>query len=114
LFADGAYRPVEVKGRDRDHVLAFARVGAREAVVVAVGRLFARFSDGGRSWPAGWEAELALDGFSAIRNALAPGLPVGDAAIAPLFDPVPVAILRASLARKVPGRRSAPAEPAMA
>ena len=50
---------VEVRGRDRDHVLAFARVSGRDAVVVAVGRRFAPLSEGGRRWPAGWEAELA-------------------------------------------------------
>jgi (1->4)-alpha-D-glucan 1-alpha-D-glucosylmutase len=112
LFAHGAYRPVEVRGRDRDHVVAFARIGGRDAIVVAVGRLFAPFSDGGRCWPVGFEAELALDGFSSPRNVLVPAAQVGEAAISRLFDPIPVAVLRASLA--VQGRRSAPAEPALA
>jgi (1->4)-alpha-D-glucan 1-alpha-D-glucosylmutase len=114
LFAEGAYRPVDVRGRDRDHVLAFARVGGRDAVVVAVGRRFAPLSEGGRRWPAGWEAELSLEGFSAVRNLLVPGPPAGEPAIARLFDPVPVTVLRASLTGAVPGRRSAPTEPALA
>jgi len=114
LFAHGAYRPVEVSGRDRDHVLAFARVSGRDAVVVAVGRLFGPFSEGGRRWPSGWEAELALDGFSSLRNVLVPSDQVGVAAISHLFDPLPVTILRASLAHGVQSRRSAPAEPALA
>jgi (1->4)-alpha-D-glucan 1-alpha-D-glucosylmutase len=113
LFAEGAYRPVDVRGRDRDHVLAFARVGGRDAVVVAVGRRFAPLSEGGRRWPAGWEAELSLDGFSSLRNLLVPGAPAGEPAIARLFDLVPVAVLRASLTGAVPGRRSARTEPAL-
>jgi (1->4)-alpha-D-glucan 1-alpha-D-glucosylmutase len=82
--------------------------------VVAVGRRFAPFSEGGRRWPAGWEAELSLEGFSAVRNLLVPGPPAGEPAIARLFDPVPVTVLRASLTGAVPGRRSAPTEPALA
>jgi (1->4)-alpha-D-glucan 1-alpha-D-glucosylmutase len=114
LFAEGAYRPVEVMGRDRDHVLAFARTRGRDAIVVAVGRLFAPFAEGGRRWPAGWEAELSLDGFFSPRNMLAPAEPVGEGAISRLFDPLPVAVLRANVARPVRGRRPAPAEPALA
>src|SRR5919201_6208064 len=72
LFTHGAYYPVEVIGPHRDHVVAFARASGRDAVVVAVGRLFAPFTDGGRRWPRGreWKAALALHGFSAIRDAL--------------------------------------------
>jgi (1->4)-alpha-D-glucan 1-alpha-D-glucosylmutase len=114
LFSEGAYRPVEVRGRDRDHVLAFARVSGRDAIVVAVGRLLAPFSEGGRRWPSGWEAALALEGFSSLRNALAPAAPVGDAAISRLFDPLPLAVLRARVAHTRQGRRSAGVEPAMA
>src|SRR5262249_55986847 len=72
LFADGGCRPVEVKGRHRDHVVAFARTSGRDAIVVAVGRLFAPFTEGGRHWPAAkdWDAALALDGFSSVRDTL--------------------------------------------
>jgi (1->4)-alpha-D-glucan 1-alpha-D-glucosylmutase len=114
LFSEGAYRPVEVRGRDRDHVLAFARVSGRDAIVVAVGRLFARFSDGGRRWPSDWDATLALDGFSSLRNALAPAAPVGDAAISRLFDALPVAVLRASVVRVRQSQQLGRMEPAMA
>jgi (1->4)-alpha-D-glucan 1-alpha-D-glucosylmutase len=100
LFADGAYRPLEVTGPDRDHVLAFARTRGRKAIVVAVGRLFAPLTDGGRRWPASWNAALVLDGFSALRNVLAPGADVCDTTIAPLFDSLPVAILEGSIARR--------------
>ncbi len=51
LFARGDYVPLEVDGRDRDHVIAFARRAGKQVVVVAVARWFAPLTDGGRSWP---------------------------------------------------------------
>jgi (1->4)-alpha-D-glucan 1-alpha-D-glucosylmutase len=109
LFADGAYRPVEVRGRDRDHVVAFARASGRDAVVVAVGRVFAPFTDRGRRWPRAqdWDAELVLDGLSAMRDGLAPhGLfPDRHIPMAKLFTHLPVAILRAKLMHKSTTRR---------
>jgi len=107
VFVDGAYQPIAVEGRDRDQVVAFARVAGRDAVVVAVGRHFARATDGGRHWPLGaqWDAELVLDGFSSLRDRLhadasvtGPKLPVGS-----LFETLPVALLRA-----IPARQSSP------
>jgi (1->4)-alpha-D-glucan 1-alpha-D-glucosylmutase len=41
LFAFGDYRPIAVAGAQADHIVAFARVHEREAVVVVAGRLFA-------------------------------------------------------------------------
>jgi (1->4)-alpha-D-glucan 1-alpha-D-glucosylmutase len=99
LFTDGVYRPVEVRGPHCEHVIAFARVRRREAVIVAVGRHYVPFTRGGREWPAasGWDAALAMDGYASLHNVLI------DAALAPgpqlplstLFDPLPVAVLRA-------------------
>jgi (1->4)-alpha-D-glucan 1-alpha-D-glucosylmutase len=109
LFTDGAYRPIEVRGRQRDHVVAFARMMGRDAVVIAVGRLFAPLTQGGRRFPVAgdWDAELALDGFASMRDALAPertwrpgAVPVSD-----LFAPLPVATLRATLVRRGTARR---------
>jgi (1->4)-alpha-D-glucan 1-alpha-D-glucosylmutase len=121
LFAHGAYHPLEVRGRDRDHVVAFARTRGRHAVIVAAGRRFASFTEGGRRLPApaAWDAELVLDGFAALRPATAPSkiIPTSDATISRLFDPIPVAILRASVESKSRLiRRSAPsaAEPVSA
>src|SRR5262249_41180805 len=72
LFRDGAYHAIEVSGPHRDHVVAFARTRGKEAVIVAVGRLFAPFTDGGRRWPiADWQATLSLRGFTAIYDAFA-------------------------------------------
>ncbi len=62
LFTKGDYVPLEVQGRDRDHVIAFARRHGRQAAVIAVGRRLARFTDDGRSWPQAQaiEAEINL------------------------------------------------------
>jgi (1->4)-alpha-D-glucan 1-alpha-D-glucosylmutase len=108
LFTQGSYRPLEIRGPDRDHVVAFARTLGRDAVVVAVGRLFSRLTRAGTCWPAAqeWDAELVLDGLSGLHDALAdkawsgPALPLSR-----LFDPLPVAILRASLTHKGTIRR---------
>jgi hypothetical protein len=68
-------------------------------VIVIGGRLFARASAGGRSWPSGdaWDASLVAAGFSEITDVLrgkklASGPELG---IANLFDPLPVAVLEA-------------------
>jgi (1->4)-alpha-D-glucan 1-alpha-D-glucosylmutase len=99
LFTDGAYHPLEVKGRDRDHVLAFARSHMREAVIVAVGRHFGVATQGGRRWAAGatWEAAVDLDEFTDISDALMPQrtFPPHPISVGTLFGPIPVAVLRA-------------------
>ena len=99
LFAQGAYRPIGVEGRDRDHVVAFARTYGGAAIIVAVGRLFAPFTEAGRRLPspAAWDATLLLDGFSALRDTRTGQmiLPPAHVTIARLFAPVPVAILQA-------------------
>jgi (1->4)-alpha-D-glucan 1-alpha-D-glucosylmutase len=120
LFVEGAYQPVEVVGAHRDHVVAFARVSGPDAIVVAAGRHFAPFTDGGRQWPspAAWDAELVLDGFSSLRAPhAADSLPLPRVPISGLFDPLPVAILRATIGRRSDRiRRSAPSvvEPVVA
>jgi (1->4)-alpha-D-glucan 1-alpha-D-glucosylmutase len=61
LFTKGDYLPLEVQGRDRNHVIAFARRHGRNTVVVAVGRWFGPFTDGGRSWPRAQALEAEID-----------------------------------------------------
>jgi (1->4)-alpha-D-glucan 1-alpha-D-glucosylmutase len=104
VFTDGAYQPIAVDGPDRDHVIAFARAAGRDAIIVVAGRHFARVTDGGRHWPSGapWDAELALDGFSSLRDRLH-----GDANVSGqrvqvggLFETLPVALLRATPVRQ--------------
>jgi (1->4)-alpha-D-glucan 1-alpha-D-glucosylmutase len=120
VFTDGAYRPLTVEGRDRDEVLAFARISDGRAVIVAVGRLFARSTDQGRQWPSAdaWHATIRLEGFSSVRNALGIGGPLAgsELPVSALFHPLPVAVLQAEYTeprkRKPPAsaRRPAPAE----
>jgi (1->4)-alpha-D-glucan 1-alpha-D-glucosylmutase len=120
LFTDGSYRPIEVAGPHRDHVLAFARESGREAIVVAVGRVFAPFTESGRQWPGAnaWDATLRLDRFASLTDALIPNrdLSGSEVAVSALFDPLPVAILRGSPIRKPVSRRrgESAAEPAVA
>jgi (1->4)-alpha-D-glucan 1-alpha-D-glucosylmutase len=105
VFANGAYRPLDVAGPNCDEVIAFARVSGRDAIIVACGRLFARATDHGRRWPSGeaWNATLSVEGFSDICNELAAGQKITGStlAISKLFDVLPVALLRA---RHVPAK----------
>ena len=101
LFSAGRYEPVATAGPHRDHVLAFARILRREAIIVAVGRHFASFADAGRHWPQrdAIEATLQLEHYRVEydvlnKTALASVcmLPVSAA-----FGEVPVAVLRANV-----------------
>lgn len=99
VFTDGGYRPLDVAGRDRDEVVAFARVLDRDAVIITVGRLFARASDGGRNWPRAetWDASIDIGDFLPLHDALT-GECVkarGTLALATLFKTLPVALIHA-------------------
>jgi (1->4)-alpha-D-glucan 1-alpha-D-glucosylmutase len=48
VFTQGGYEPLEVSGRHRDHVMAFARRHGRDAAITVVARWFALLSEGGR------------------------------------------------------------------
>jgi (1->4)-alpha-D-glucan 1-alpha-D-glucosylmutase len=99
IFTNGSYRPLAVGGPDHDNVIAFARTDDRQAIIVALGRLFARSTDGGRQWPSmdRWRATIAIDGFSSLSNLLggAEPSPGSEMPAAALFGPLPVAIFRA-------------------
>jgi (1->4)-alpha-D-glucan 1-alpha-D-glucosylmutase len=45
LFREGRYEPLGATGAQRDHVLAFARVNSHRAVLVVVGRHYARLGE---------------------------------------------------------------------
>jgi (1->4)-alpha-D-glucan 1-alpha-D-glucosylmutase len=98
VFTNGSYRLLEVFGPQASEVLAFARADGPNAVIVAVGRLFARASDGGRRLPVGtdWNATLSVEGFSSLQDALTlermigPQFPLAD-----LFKTIPLAVLQA-------------------
>ena len=80
-------------------MIAFARRNGREAVIVAVGCHFSRFTDGGRKWPrnAGWRASLVADGFGSITDLLVPSrrFPENEIPVAELFATMPFAVLHA-------------------
>jgi len=101
LFDTGAYRPVLVNGPHADHVIAFARTYAGNAIIVAVGRRFGQLTDGGRRWPraSDWKAELDLAGFDQIETLEPTSAPVNSdrGHLSALFATIPVAILRANV-----------------
>jgi (1->4)-alpha-D-glucan 1-alpha-D-glucosylmutase len=93
LFAHGDYVPLEVSGPHRDHVIAFARRRGRDAAIVAVGKSFAAFSQGGRSWP---RAE-AFDGALDLKGYSLEGMDKGarEPRLSELFGQLPATVLRA-------------------
>jgi (1->4)-alpha-D-glucan 1-alpha-D-glucosylmutase len=103
VFARGDYRPLAVRGPHRDHVVAFARTHRRRAVIVVVARNFAPFTSAGTRWPnAGdWQADIALDGLTAVRSLLTPGAPIDGTVVpaATLFAAMPLALLDAEVRR---------------
>jgi len=109
VFTNGSYRPLVVVGPNCHEIVAFARLGEQNAVIVASGRLFGRATQGGRRWPPGqaWNASVLAEGFSAMRTVLAvektmtgPSLAAAD-----LFDVLPIAVLQA---RYAPAKRERP------
>jgi (1->4)-alpha-D-glucan 1-alpha-D-glucosylmutase len=91
VFADGDYQPLAVEGPHRDHVIAFARRRGRDAVIIAVTKSLAAFSQGGRVWPQAesFEGTLRLDGYSVE------GVNSTELRLSELFRHLPVAALRA-------------------
>jgi (1->4)-alpha-D-glucan 1-alpha-D-glucosylmutase len=109
VFTNGSYRPLAIVGPNRHELVAFARLGERNAVIVVSGRLFGRATQDGRRWPPGqaWNASVLADGFSTMRSVLAldktmtgPSLAAAD-----LFDVLPIAVLQA---RYTPAKRERP------
>jgi (1->4)-alpha-D-glucan 1-alpha-D-glucosylmutase len=111
IFTNGAYRPIDVSGPDHDRIVAYVRSSGGVAVIVAVGRLFARATDNGRHWPdaGAWNAALTLDRFADVTDMLAPNREIAAPrpSVAELFGPLPCAILQARLlqARLAPAER---------
>jgi (1->4)-alpha-D-glucan 1-alpha-D-glucosylmutase len=88
LFAGGDYLPLEVHGRDSDHVIAFARRQGRNAAVIAVARRFGRFTDHGRSWPQAQAMEADIDLGKATTNFGRDRIPIAE-----VFSELPVAVI---------------------
>ncbi|WGR95745.1 malto-oligosyltrehalose synthase [Bradyrhizobium sp. ISRA435] len=93
VFTNGDYEPLAVSGPHCDHVVAFARRHGRDAVVVAVGRWFAPFTQGGRAWP----RPDSFDGTIGTAG-LATELGRDKLQLSALFGHLPVAVLKAKVA----------------
>jgi (1->4)-alpha-D-glucan 1-alpha-D-glucosylmutase len=94
VFANGSYEPLAINGPHRDHVIAFARRRGREAVIVAVAKSFAAFSEGGRVWPSAdkFDAEIDVSGYAVEEFAEADATQIR---ASDLFGHLPMAVLRA-------------------
>src|SRR6266436_4162199 len=94
MFAHGDYEPLQVTGPHRDHVIAFARRRGRDAMITAVAKSFARFSQGGRVWPRAEAFDAALD----VSGYSVEGFAEADATelrLSELFRHFPAAVLKA-------------------
>ena len=94
IFAHGDYQPLEISGPHRDHVIAFARRRGRDAVITAVAKSFAAFSQVGRNWPRAEAFDAALD----VSGYSVEGFAEADATelrLSELFRHLPAAVLKA-------------------
>jgi (1->4)-alpha-D-glucan 1-alpha-D-glucosylmutase len=101
VFDDGRYHRLDVTGPHHDEVLAFARLGKRDAVIIAVVRFFGRATDDGRRWPrkGAWEGVINVENMAAFKSVLTAG-PVmiePKLTLIDLFDVLPVAVFQARL-----------------
>jgi (1->4)-alpha-D-glucan 1-alpha-D-glucosylmutase len=93
VFTQGNYLPLETSGAHRDHIIAFARQWERDAVIVAVAKSFAPFTEVGRVWP---KAE-AFDGAVTIKGYVTDA-GENELQLSTLFTHMPVAVLKAKVA----------------
>jgi (1->4)-alpha-D-glucan 1-alpha-D-glucosylmutase len=93
LFTLGDYYPLNVRGKHRDNVIAFARRYRRDAVVVLICRKLANLTDGGRFWPdfSKLEASVDLDNL-ALEHIESSNT---ELQLASVLRTLPVAVLRA-------------------
>ncbi len=96
VFTLGDYQPLEVNGPHRDHIVAFARRRGKSAAIVATGRWFAPFTQGGRIWPKpeAFDATIDVQGFTVEGDADAGA----EMRVSSLFQQLPVAVLKANVA----------------
>ena len=82
-------------GDHAGHVIAFARAIQDRQVVVAIARHFVALTDGGKHWPSGWCATLALPDGARYIDALAgrDGTFSGRAELSNLFSEIPICVL---------------------
>jgi (1->4)-alpha-D-glucan 1-alpha-D-glucosylmutase len=112
VFVHGDYRPLQVSGPHSNHVIAFARRHGRDAVIIAVAKSFAAFSQGGRVWP---HAE-AFDGVLDLKGYSVEGIGHETAAtelrLSALFLHLPAVVLKAGFDGASKPARKSRAKPA--
>ncbi|WP_024506422.1 malto-oligosyltrehalose synthase [Bradyrhizobium sp. ARR65] len=93
VFTHGDYRPLDVTGRDRNHVIAFARRRGRDAAITVAARSFAPFTQDGRTWPRAEQFEGSID----LRGLRLEGAQArsGEISLSSLFVHFPAAVLKA-------------------
>jgi (1->4)-alpha-D-glucan 1-alpha-D-glucosylmutase len=94
IFTNGDYEPLPVSGPHRDHVIAYARRRGHAAVVVAVAKSFAPFSQGGRVWPRAENCDASLH----VGGYAVEGFADTDASklrLSDIFRHLPAAVLKA-------------------
>jgi (1->4)-alpha-D-glucan 1-alpha-D-glucosylmutase len=102
VFTHGDYQPLEVIGPHRDHVIAFARRHGGDAVIVAVAKLLAPFTQGGRAWPDAYDGAIVTKGY------VLEGISGNELQLADAFKALPAVVLKAKVAdRRRPKKASA-------
>jgi len=101
VFDDGRYHRLDVTGPHHDEVLAFARLGKRDAVIIAVCALLWSCHGRRRRWPrkGAWEGVINVENMAAFKSVLTAG-PVmiePKLTLIDLFDVLPVAVFQARL-----------------
>ena len=107
VFANGDYEALQVSGPHHEHVVAFARRRDGDAVIVAVAKSFAAFSQGGRAWPRAenYDASIHVGGYAVEGFADADASKIS---LADLFRHFPAAVLKARVVNaEKPARRQA-------
>ncbi|MFT4117757.1 malto-oligosyltrehalose synthase [Bradyrhizobium sp.] len=95
VFSRGDYQPLEVRGAQADHVIAFARRHGHAAAIVLVGRLFAPLTQAGRSWPALEDFDATVD----VTGFASPDLPTHDLRLSQAFRDFPAVVIEAGVAK---------------
>jgi (1->4)-alpha-D-glucan 1-alpha-D-glucosylmutase len=103
VFTQGEYRPIEVSGRDKHEIIAYARVSGRNAVIVVAARLFGRATEFGRHWPSpgAWSASVDCAPLHSMRSAFneKPMEAEANAPVGRWFEHLPLAIFTGSVAQ---------------
>jgi malto-oligosyltrehalose synthase len=112
VFGHGDYQPLQVSGPHSDHVIAFARRHGRDAVIIAVAKSFAAFSQGGRVWPhaEAFDGVLDLKGYSVER--IGRETAATELRLSALFRHLPAVVLKARFEGVLKPARKSRAKPA--